>query len=107
MKAAWTGILCVRKGFDFVPILFLSWAIELHNSFEDFCRKMCCKCCFRNVTKHATNKNNKTTSSWNPLKGHPALELFLDKVESDYFPFYLVKLSGMISSGINGKQGVI
>ena len=59
---------------------------ELRNDFNEFCRRMHLKWYFRNVTPNFSEVPAfRPKSSWNPLKRHPNLEVFLSEVEKELF----------------------
>ena len=82
-----TEIKILEKGLDFAPIQRKINEPELRSDFEEFCRRVRVKWHFRN--EPSPDFSNipyvKSKSKWNPPKGHPAIEIFLSKVENDLF----------------------
>ena len=60
---------------------------DLRRNLREFSRKMRCKWHFRNEVSQNNEEISqfKVKSQWNPPKGHPALEAFLNKTEKDIF----------------------
>ena len=60
---------------------------DLRRNLREFSRKMRCKWHFRNEVPQNNEEISqfKVKSQWNPPKGHPALEAFLNKTEKDIF----------------------
>ena len=82
-----TEIKVLEKGLDYAPIQMKTNAPELRKDFSEFCRRMRNKWYFRNepTLQFSEVPCCKTMSSWRPPNGHPALEMFLNKVEKDLF----------------------
>ena len=80
-------IKVLEKGLDYAPIQNKINEPELRNDFNEFCRRMRLKWYFRNeVTPNFSEVPAfRPTSSWNPPKGHPNLEVFLSEVEKELF----------------------
>ena len=82
-----TEIKILEKGLHFAPIQRKINEPELRSDFEEFCRRVRVKWHFRN--EPSPDFSNipyvKSKSKWNPPKGHPAIEIFLSKVENDLF----------------------
>ena len=77
----------LEKGLDYASIQNKINEPELRRDFENFCRQMRLKCLFRNepTPSFSETPTFKTKSSWNPLKGHPCLEVYLSQVEKELF----------------------
>ena len=60
---------------------------ELRKDFSEFCRQMRNKSYFRNepTPQFSEVPCCKTKSWWRPPNNHPALKIFLSKVEKDFF----------------------
>ena len=60
---------------------------DLRRDLREFSRKMRCKWHFGNDAPQSDEEISqfKVKLQWNPLKGHPALEAFLNKTEKDFF----------------------
>ena len=77
----------LEKGLGFAPTPSHINEADLRRDLREFSRKMRCKWHFRN----GVPQNNEEISQfrvklqWNPPKGHPALEAFLNKTEKDIF----------------------
>ena len=80
-----TEIKILEKGLDFVCPSRKINEHELRRNFEEFYRKVRTKWHFWNEPTH--NFSNvpyvKFKSKWSPPKGHPAIEIFLSKVENE------------------------
>ena len=80
-------ISVLEKGLGFAPTPSHINEADLRRDLREFSRKMRCKWHFRN----GVPQNNEEISQfrvklqWNPPKGHPALEAFLNKTEKDIF----------------------
>ena len=61
--------------------------MDLRADFNEFARKMRCKWFFRNEPTENFSEAPafRVKSNWNPPNGHPAIELFLSKLESEIF----------------------
>ena len=78
-------IKVVEKGLEFSPTPSSVNEVDLGRDISDFSRRIRCKCFFKNESQEnisATSKF-KSKSTWNPPKGAPALELFLNQTEKD------------------------
>ena len=82
-----TEIKVLGKGLEYAPIQKKINESELRKDFSEFCRRMRNKWYFRNepTPQFSEVPRFKTKSSWRPPNGHPALEIFLSKVEKDLF----------------------
>ena len=82
-----TEIKVLDKSLGFSPTPSLINEADLQRDFDDFARKMRCKWYFRNESQYIPSQVStcKLKSTWNPPKGSPALELFLNKVKEDIF----------------------
>ena len=82
-----TEIKVLEKGLGFSPTPSFINEADLQRDFDDFARKMRCKWYFRNESQYIPSQVStcKLKSTWNPPKGSPALELFLNKVKEDIF----------------------
>ena len=82
-----TEIKVLDKSFSFSPTPSLINEADLQRDFDEFARKMRCKWYFRKESQYIASKVSTymLKSTWNPLKGLSALELFLSKVEEDIF----------------------
>ena len=80
-------IKVLEKGLDFAPIQRKINEPELRKDFEEFSRRMRIKWHFRNEPSSEFSEVPAFSpkSTWKPPKGHPNLEVFLSKVESDLF----------------------
>ena len=80
-------IKVLEKGLDFGPKQRKINEPELRSDFEEFCRRMRIKWHFCNEPSldFSEKPSFHTKSSWNPPKGDPHLEVFLDKVEEELF----------------------
>ena len=79
-----TEIKILEKGLDFAPIQKKLNEPELRSNFNEFCRRMRLKWHFRDESEnfseiHVFNPK----SRWQPLQGHPCLEVFLHQVENE------------------------
>ena len=72
-------IKALEKGLDYAPIQNKVNEPELRIDFEEFCKMMRLKWCFRNDPTHDFSEKTSftTKSSWKPPTGHPNLEVFL------------------------------
>ena len=77
----------LEKGLGFSPTPSFINEADLQRDFDDFARKMRCKWYFRNESQYIPSQVStcKLKSKWNPPKGSPAFELFLNKVKEDIF----------------------
>ena len=82
-----TEITVLEKGLDYAPIQKKINQSDLRKDFSEFCWRMRNKWYFRNepTPEFGEVRCCKTKSSWRPPNGHPALEIFLSKVEKDLF----------------------
>ena len=82
-----TEIKVLEKGLGFSPTPSFINEADLQRDFDDFARKMRCRWYFRNESQYIPSQVStcKLKSTWNPPKGSPALELFLNKVKEDIF----------------------
>ena len=82
-----TEIRGLEKGLDYAPIQKKINELELRKYFSEFCRRMRNKSYFPNepTPQFSEVPFCKSKSSWRPPNGHPALEIFLSKVEKDLF----------------------
>ena len=79
----------LEKGLGFSPtpssinVHLQSIKVHLHRDISHFSRKMRCKYFFRNQRQENVSETPKfkSSSTWNPPKGAPALELFLSQTE--------------------------
>ena len=81
------GISVLGKGLGFsLTPTFINEA-NLRRDFADFTRKMRCKRFIRNKPAHYFNEIPafRIKSNWSPPKGHPALEMFLSRMEGETF----------------------
>ena len=81
-----TEINVLEKGLGFSPTPSFINEADLRRDFNESSRKMRCKWYFR--TKTQSSKEIPTLhskSTWNPPKGSPALELFLNKTKQNFF----------------------
>ena len=111
-----TEINVLEKGLGFSPTLSFISEVDLRWDFNKFSRKMRCKWCFRNKTqcsKEIPTFHSKST--WNPPKGSPPLELFLDKTEQNLFSdfpgkeeqFNLTREEYLTMRNLQGDRNVI
>ena len=82
-----TEIRVLEKGLGFAPTPTKINETDLRADFNEFARKMRCKWFFRN---HPTENFSeapafRVKSNWNPPKRHPAVEIFLSKLEIEIF----------------------
>ena len=92
-----TEINVLEKGLGFSPTPSFINEADLRRDFNEFSRKTKCKWYFRNeaqVGKEIPTFQSKST--WNPPKGSPALELFLNKTEQNFFQFCQEKQNSLI-----------
>ena len=80
-------ISVLEKGLGFAPTPSHINEADLRRDLREFSRKMRCKWHFRNEVPQSKEEISqfKVKSQWNPPKGHPALEAFLNKTEKDIF----------------------
>ena len=80
-------ISVLEKGLGFVPTPSHINEADLQRDLWEFSRKMRCKWHFRNEVPQNNEEISqfKVKSRWNPPKGHPALEAFLNETEKDVF----------------------
>ena len=82
-----TEIRVLEKDLGFAPTVIKINETDLRADFNEFARKMRCKWFFR--TKPTENFSEapafRVKLKWNPLKGHPAVEIFLSKLETEIF----------------------
>ena len=85
-----TEIKVLEKDLDYAPIQKKINKLELRKDFSEFCRRIRSKWYFRNdpTPQFSEVPCFKTKSSWRHPNGHPALEIFLSKVEKDLFDIY-------------------
>ena len=85
-----TEIKVLEKGLDYVPTQKKINDPELRKEFSELCRRMRKKWYFRNepTPQFSEVPCFETKSSWRPLNGHPALEIFLSKVEKDLLDIF-------------------
>ena len=111
-----TEINVLEKGLGFSPTLSFISEVDLRRDFNKFSRKMRCKWCFRNkaqCSKEIPTFHSKST--WNPPKGSPPLELFLDKTEQNLFSdfpgkeeqFNLTREEYLTMRNLQGDRNVI
>ena len=78
-----------EKGLGFVPTPNIINKEDLRRDFGEFSRKMRCKWYFRD--EPSPNFSDvpafRPKSNWKPPPGHPCVELFLSKLESELFSF--------------------
>ena len=83
-----TEINVLEKGLGFSPTPSFFKEADLRSDFNELSRKMRCKWYFRNGTQGSKEIHTfQSKSTWNPPKGSPALELFLNKTEQNLFQF--------------------
>ena len=82
-----TEIPVLEKGLDFAPTPTKINETDLRADFNEFARKMRCKWFFRNEPTENFSEAPafRVKSNWNPPKGHPAVEIFLSKLETEIF----------------------
>ena len=82
-----TEIPVLEKGLDFAPTPTEINETDLRADFNEFARKMRCKWFFRNEPTENFSEAPafRVKSNWNPPKGHPAVEIFLSKLETEIF----------------------
>ena len=81
-----TEINVLETGLGFSPTPYFINEADLRRDFNEFSRKMRCKLYFRNETQGSKEiPTFQSKSTWNPPKGSPALELFLNKTEQNLF----------------------
>ena len=82
-----TVIRILEKGLGFAPTPTRINESDHKRNFNEFSRKMRCRWYFTNEpTEHFSEKSSfNIKSNWNPPKGHPALEIFLSKLEYEVF----------------------
>ena len=82
-----TEIRVLEKGLGFAPTPTKINETDLRADFNEFARKMRCKWFFRNEPTENFSEAPafRVKSNWNPPKGHPAVETFLSKLETEIF----------------------
>ena len=81
-----TEINVLEKGLGFSPTPSFINEADLQWDFNEFSREMRCKWYFRNETQGSGEiPTFQSKSTWNPPKGSPTLELFLNKTEQNLF----------------------
>ena len=82
-------IKVLEKGLGFVPTPNIINEEDLRRDFGEFSRKMRCKWYFRDEPYHNFREVPvfRPKSNWKPPPGHPCVELFLSKLESELFSF--------------------
>ena len=81
-----TEINVLEKGLGFSPTPSFINEADLQRDFNEFSREMRCKWYFRNETQGSGEiPTFQSKSTWNPPKGSPTLELFLNKTEQNLF----------------------
>ena len=82
-----TEIRVLEKGLGFAPTPTKINETDLRADFNDFARKMRCQWFFRNECTESFSEAPalRVKLNWNPPKGHPALEIFLSKLEAEIF----------------------
>ena len=82
-----TEIRVLEKGLGFAPTPTKINETDLRADFNEFARKMRCKWFFRNEPTENFSEAPafRVKSNWNPPKGHPAVEIFLSKLETEIF----------------------
>ena len=80
-------IKVLEKGLDFASIQRKINEPESKKDFADFCRRMRSKWFFRNepTPQFSEIPAFSPKFSWKPLKGHPNLEVFLNRLENEIF----------------------
>ena len=80
-----TEICVLEKGLGFNPTLTKINETDLRADFNEFARKMRCKWFFCNKPTENFSEAYAffVKSNWNPLTGHPAIEIFLSKLETE------------------------
>ena len=73
----------LEKGLNFAHVQTTLNEPELRKDFEEFSRRMTCKCHFRNEVSETFSKTPvfRLKSSWFPPKGHASSEIFLSQLE--------------------------
>ena len=82
-----TEIRVLEKGLGFAPTPTKINETDLRADFNEFARKMRCKWFFGNEPTENFSEAPafRVKSNWNPPKGHPAIEIFLSKLETEIF----------------------
>ena len=82
-----TEIRVLEKGIGFAPTPTKVNETDPRGDFNEFARKMMCKWFFRNKPTENFSEAPafRVKSKWNPPKGHPAIEIFLRKLETEIF----------------------
>ena len=82
-----TEIHVLEKGLGFAPTPTRINKTDLRADFNEFARKMRCKWFFRNDPTENVSEAPafRVKSNWKPPKGHPAVEIFLSKLETEIF----------------------
>ena len=80
-------IRLLEKGLVFAPAPTKINKADFRADFNEFARKMRCKWFFRNEPTENFSEAPafRVKSNWNPPKGHPAVEIFLSKLETEIF----------------------
>ena len=86
-----TEICVLEKSLGFAPTPTKIDETDLRADFNEFARKMRCKWFF--CTELTENFSEAPAflvkANWNPPKGHPAIEIFLSKLETEIFSVLL------------------
>ena len=82
-----TEICVLEKGLGFTPTPTKINETDLKADFNEFARKMRCKWFFCNEPTENFSEAPAfcVKSNWNPPKGHPVIEIFLSKLETEIF----------------------
>ena len=82
-----TEIHALEKGLVFAPTPTKINETDLRADFNEFARKIWCKWFFRNEPTENISEAPAfhVKSNWNPPKRHPAVEIFLSKLEIKIF----------------------
>ena len=82
-----TEIRVLEKGLGFAPTPTTINEADLRADFNEFARKMRCEWFFSNEPIENFNEAPAfhVKSNWNPPKEHPAIEIFLSKLETEIF----------------------
>ena len=92
-----TEIRVLEKSLGFAPTPTKIDETDLRADFNEFARKMRCKWFFYNELTENFSEAPAflVKSNWNPPKGHPAIEIFLSKLETEIFSVLPVLLRGL------------
>ena len=82
-----TEIRALEKGLGFAPIPTKINETDLRADFNEFAGNVRCRWFFRNepTEKFSETPAFPVKSNWNPPEGHPAIEIFISKIQTKIF----------------------